>query len=349
MTSSFNIIGVMSGTSVDGLDLCYVSFTKDFLSNYKIISSETIDYPSNLKSNLINAINLDETELKELDLKLGEFIAFSIEDFLQNNNLRRPDLISSHGHTVYHQPKILKTLQIGSGKVINKVTGIKTVNNFREQDVKLGGEGAPLVPIGDKILFKNYKYCLNLGGFVNISVKDNDQIFAYDICALNTVLNFYSKKNGYEYDKNGSLSKQGAINSDMFNELNKLNFYSKKNPKSLGIEFVKEVLFPLINKYQVNSLDVLATYIKHVAFQIKKNITGKEKVLLSGGGSFNKTLIQNLENYNINYTIPENTIVNFKESLIFALLGYLKINNKTNCLKSVTGASRDHSSGDIFY
>ena len=349
MTSSFNIIGVMSGTSVDGLDLCYVSFTKDFLSNYKIISSETIDYPSNLKSNLINAINLDETKLKELDLKLGEFIAFSIEDFLQNNNLRRPDLISSHGHTVYHQPKILKTLQIGSGKVINKVTGIKTVNNFREQDVKLGGEGAPLVPIGDKILFKNYKYCLNLGGFVNISIKNNDQIFAYDICALNTVLNFYSKKNGYEYDKNGSLSKQGAINSDMFNELNKLNFYSKKNPKSLGIEFVKEVLLPLINKYQINSLDVLATYIKHVAFQIKKNITGKEKVLLSGGGSFNKTLIQNLENYNINYTIPENTIVNFKESLIFALLGYLKINNKTNCLKSVTGASRDHSSGDIFY
>ena len=135
----------------------------------------------------------------------------------------------------------------------------------------------------------------------------------------------------------------------MFNELNKLNFYSKKNPKSLGIEFVKEVLFPLINKYQINYLDVLATYIKHVAFQIKKNITGKEKVLLSGGGSFNKTLIQNLENYNINYSIPENSIINFKESLIFALLGYLKINNKTNCLKSVTGASRDHSSGDIFY
>ena len=349
MTSSFNIIGVMSGTSVDGLDLCYVSFTKDFLSNYKIICSETIDYPSNLKSNLINAINLDETKLKELDLKLGEFIAFSIEDFLQNNNLRKPDLISSHGHTVYHQPKILKTLQIGSGEVINKVTGIKTVNNFREQDVKLGGEGAPLVPIGDKILFKNYKYCLNLGGFVNISIKNNDQILAYDICALNTVLNFYSKKTGYDYDKNGNLSKQGAINSDMFNELNKLNFYSKKNPKSLGIEFVKEVLFPLINKYQINYLDVLATYIKHVAFQIKKNITGKEKVLLSGGGSFNKTLIQNLENYNVNYTIPENTIVNFKESLIFALLGYLKINNKTNCLKSVTGASRDHSSGDIFY
>ena len=349
MTSSFNIIGVMSGTSVDGLDLCYVSFNKDFLSNYKIICSETIDYPSILKTNLINAINLDDTKLKELDFKLGEFIGFSIEDFLQNNNLIKPDLISSHGHTVYHQPKILKTLQIGSGKVINKVTGVKTVNNFREQDVKLGGEGAPLVPIGDKILFKNYKYCLNLGGFVNISIKNNDQIFAYDICALNTVLNFYSKKIGYEYDKNGSLSKQGAINSDMFDELNKLNFYSKKNPKSLGIEFVKEVLFPLINKHQINYSDVLATYIKHVAFQIKKNITGKEKVLLSGGGSFNKTLIQNLENYNINYTIPENTIVNFKESLIFALLGYLKINNKTNCLKSVTGASRDHSSGDIFY
>lgn len=343
------VIGVMSGTSLDGLDLCQCVFNKKDLSDFKILNSVTYEYPKKILNKLKDIFKKNSSEIDEIDDQYGVFIGKSVNRFISEYKINKVDLISSHGHTVFHQPKNGRTLQIGSGKLIQKITNLKTVNNFRTQDLSMNGQGAPLVPIGDKILFSKFKYCLNLGGFVNVSIKSRNKIIAYDICPLNTVLNFYSKKIGYEYDKNGSLSKQGAINSDMFDELNKLNFYSKKNPKSLGIEFVKEVLFPLINKHQINYSDVLATYIKHVAFQIKKNINDEEKVLLSGGGSFNKTLIQNLENYNINYTIPENTIINFKESLIFALLGYLKINNETNCLKSVTGASRDHSSGDIFY
>ena len=349
MTGSFNIVGVMSGTSVDGLDLCYVSFYSNHINNYKIIKCETVDYSDDLKVKLINIINFDKQKIKELDLKFGEFIGLSIKKFISKNKLDSPDLISSHGHTVFHQPTIGKTLQIGSGKVINKITGIKTVNNFREQDVKLGGQGAPLVPIGDKLLFNEYKYCLNLGGFVNISIKKDKNIYAYDICALNTVLNHYAKKIGYDYDLDGDLSKKGKVITKLFNELNELNYYKKQYPKSLGIEFVKEKIIPIINKYNLIEIDVLATYVKHAANQISNNINSNEKVLLSGGGSYNRTLIKTLKkDYNVNILIPDDTIINYKECLIFALIGYLKIKNKINCLKIVTGALKDHSSGDIY-
>tara|TARA_B100000927_G_scaffold240670_1_gene202004 strand:+ start:953 stop:1999 length:1047 start_codon:yes stop_codon:yes gene_type:complete len=341
------VIGVMSGTSLDGLDLCHVIFNLDNLSDFKIANSTTISYPKKILEKLHNIVEKNIDQIHKIDIDYGTFIGEAINDFISSFNLNDIDLISSHGHTVFHQPDIGKTLQIGNGMIINKITGIKTVNNFREQDVKLGGQGAPLVPIGDKLLFKKYKYCLNLGGFVNISIKKSNKIFAYDICPLNTVLNFYSKKIGHEYDYNGNFSNTGIINNNLFNELNELSFYFEKHPKSLGIEFVLELIFPIIDKYKLSEIDVLATYIKHAAFQISKNISDNEKVLISGGGSFNNTLIKTLKNYGINISMPNKLIINYKESLIFALLGYLRLNNKTNCLKSVTGAVRDHSSGDI--
>ena len=341
------VIGVMSGTSLDGLDLCHVIFNLDNLSDFKIANSTTISYPKKILEKLHNIVEKNIDQIHKIDIDYGTFIGEAINDFISSFNLNDIDLISSHGHTVFHQPDIGKTLQIGNGMIINKITGIKTVNNFREQDVKLGGQGAPLVPIGDKLLFKKYKYCLNLGGFVNISIKKSNKIFAYDICPLNTVLNFYSKKIGHEYDYNGNFSNTGMINNHLFNELNELSFYFEKHPKSLGIEFVLELIFPIIDKYKLSEIDVLATYIKHAAFQISKNISDNEKVLISGGGSFNNTLIKTLKNYGINISMPNKLIINYKESLIFALLGYLRLNNKTNCLKSVTGAVRDHSSGDI--
>ena len=342
------VIGVMSGTSLDGLDLCHVIFNLENLSDFKIANSTTISYPKKISEKLHNIVKKNINQINKIDIEYGTFIGESINKFISFFNLNDIDLISSHGHTVFHQPDEGKTLQIGNGMIINKITGIRTVNNFREQDVKLGGQGAPLVPIGDKLLFKKYKYCLNLGGFVNISIKKSNKIFAYDICPLNTVLNFYSKKIGHEYDYNGNFSKTGIINNNLFNELNELSFYFEKHPKSLGIEFVLGEVFPIIDKYKLSDVDVLATYIKHVAYQISKNILDNEKVLISGGGSFNKTLIKSLKNYGINISLPNKLIINYKESLIFALLGHLRLNNETNCLKSVTGATRDHSSGDIY-
>ena len=349
MTNSINIIGLMSGTSVDGLDICYVSFDNHDPSKYEIIDCDTIDYDDNLKTKLKNIIKLDNDQIKQIDKEFGEFIGLSVLKFIKKNKSYKADLISSHGHTVFHKPEFNKTLQIGNGEIINKITKIKTVNNFREQDIQLGGQGAPLVPIGDKLLFDDYKYCLNLGGFTNISVKDSSTIFAYDICPLNTVLNHYANKLGYECDLGGKLSKKGVINIDLFNELNDLDYYKKSYPKSLGLEFVIDNIFPITEKYKIKEVDILATYIEHASFQIKRNIDDGSKVLLTGGGTFNNNLINTLNHdSNINFIVPDKTIINYKESLIFALLGYLKINGKVNCLGSVTGASNDHSSGDIY-
>ncbi len=349
MTNSINIIGLMSGTSVDGLDICYVSFDNHDPSKYEIIDCETIDYDDNLKTKLKNVIKMDNDQIKQIDKEFGEFIGLNVLKFIKKNTLYKADLISSHGHTVFHEPEFNKTLQIGNGEIINKVTKIKTVNNFREQDIQLGGQGAPLVPIGDKLLFDDYKYCLNLGGFTNISVKDSSTIYAYDICPLNTVLNHYANKLGYECDRGGKLSKKGVINIDLFNELNDLDYYKKSYPKSLGLEFVIENIFPMTEKYKIKEVDILATYIEHASFQIKRNIDNGSKVLLTGGGTFNNNLIKTLNHDSkINFIVPDKTIINYKESLIFALLGYLKINGKVNCLRSVTGASNDHSSGDIY-
>ena len=349
MTNSINIIGLMSGTSVDGLDICYVSFDNHDPSKYEIIDCDTIDYDDNLKTKLKNIIKLDNDQIKQIDKEFGEFIGLNVLKFIKKNTLYKADLISSHGHTVFHEPEFNKTLQIGNGEIINKITKIKTVNNFREQDIQLGGQGAPLVPIGDKLLFDDYKYCLNLGGFTNISVKDSRTIFAYDICPLNTVLNHYANKLGYECDLGGKLSKKGVINIDLFNELNDLDYYKKSYPKSLGLEFVIENIFPITEKYKIKEVDILATYIEHASFQIKRNIDNGSKVLLTGGGTFNNNLIKTLNHDSkINFIVPDKTIINYKESLIFALLGYLKINGKVNCLRSVTGASNDHSSGDIY-
>ena len=349
MTNSINIIGLMSGTSVDGLDICYVSFDNHDPSKYEIIDCETIDYDDNLKTKLKNVIKMDNDQIKQIDKEFGEFIGLNVLKFIKKNTLYKADLISSHGHTVFHEPEFNKTLQIGNGEIINKVTKIKTVNNFREQDIQLGGQGAPLVPIGDKLLFDDYKYCLNLGGFTNISVKDSSTIYAYDICPLNTVLNHYANKLGYDCDLEGKLSEKGVINIDLLNELNDLEYYKKSYPKSLGLEFVIENIFPMTEKYKIKEVDILATYIEHASFQIKRNIDEGSKVLLTGGGAFNNNLINTLNHDSkINFIVPDKTIINYKESLIFALLGYLKINGKVNCLRSVTGASNDHSSGDIY-
>ena len=247
------VIGVMSGTSLDGLDLCHVVFNLENLSDFKIANSTTIIYPKMISEKLYNIVDKNITEINKIDIDYGTFIGESINNFISDLNLNDINLISSHGHTVFHQPDIGKTLQIGNGKIINKITGIKTVNNFRAQDLSLNGQGAPLVPIGDKILFSNFKYCLNLGGFINLSLKSGNDIIAYDICPFNTVLNFYSRKIGYEYDEDGLISSRGKINSSLFNELNSISFYSKTNPKSLGIEFVINQIFPLINNYKIDS------------------------------------------------------------------------------------------------
>lgn len=343
-----DVIGLMSGTSLDGLDIVYTKWYGD--NQFEIVKSNTIAYNAYWLDQLknISSYKKDDKELKLLDVALGKFFGEQIVDFIQKNNITHVDFIASHGHTVHHQPEIGYTLQIGCGKEIYKKTGIKTVYDFRTQDVAYGGQGAPLVPIGDQLLFSEYDYCLNLGGFSNVSFNDAGIRKAFDICPVNTVLNFYANKLGYEYDAEGVLSKKGIINEQLLLALNSLSFYKTEIPKSLGVEFLRREVYPLINEFDISEIDVMRTFVEHIACQLVKVLV-QGSVLVTGGGAYHTFLIDRVKslNPNLKIVIPSAELVEYKEALVFALLGKLRVENKVNCLSSVTGATKNHSAGQV--
>ena len=346
----YNIIGVMSGTSLDGIDIAHITFTFSKKWNFDLKNFKTFSYPLSWKKKLKNSINIEPNELNSLDKLYTEFLATKINLFIKKYNIKKLDAVSSHGHTVFHKPEHGITVQIGNLAELSNLINQKVVVNFREQDVKLGGQGAPLVPIGDKLLFPEYKCFLNLGGFANLSLKEEKNFIAYDICAVNTVLNNLSFKLGKDYDFNGNFAKKGNIIVELLNELNKIDFYKKSSPKSLAVEWNKKFIWPLINKYKSYSInDLLRTYVEHISFQISKAFKKNEKVLVTGGGAFNKFLISKIKNKSLaKFIIPKPEIINFKEAIIFGFLGVLKLRNEINCLSSITGAIKDHCSGVIF-
>jgi len=342
----------MSGTSLDGVDIAYVNISQT-ADNYqfKIIQTATIPYTKKWKSDLKNGIHLNEEELKKLDTSYGIYLGKTLKNFIEENNIKKIDFIASHGHTIFHNPTNKYTLQIGNNPEIATITGYKTICDFRVQDVALGGQGAPLVPVGDELFFSEYDYCLNLGGFANISYKDKNNRVAFDICPVNIVLNHFAEKLNLPFDNEGKIASNGKINNALLNELNSLSFYTTKKPKSLGYEFVLNSIFPIINKYNLEVKDFLRTFVEHIAQQIvnKINSNSKKSMLITGGGAFNIFLIERLKSLTkTKIVIPSESIINYKEALVFALLGYLKNEGENNCLKSVTGAQKNHSSGVIF-
>ncbi len=352
MKQQWNVIGLMSGTSLDGVDLVYTSiFKENGEYSYQILNSETISYPKKWEDTLQNAFYSSEYKLKQLDKSYGVYLGEVVNEFIQNNSLKNIDFIASHGHTIFHKPNEGFTLQIGNGQQISNTTNLKVISDFRTQDVLLGGQGAPLVPIGDKLLFSEYDYCLNLGGFSNISFEKNNERIAFDICPVNIVLNYYAKQLGFNFDDKGEIAKSGNIDSNLLKALNSISFYSLPIPKSLGFEFVEAEIIPLINSFKLPVKDILRTFVAHISVKIVeqlKNSTSK-KMLVTGGGAYNEFLIEEIKRLtNCNIIIPGNALIDFKEALIFAFLGVLRLENQINCLRSVTGANKNHSSGKIF-
>jgi anhydro-N-acetylmuramic acid kinase len=349
---TYNVIGVMSGTSLDGIDLAHIHFVvKEDKWSYEILESETISYSTDWLNKLKVAVSFSKEELIELNEDYTELLGKIIKSFIDKHQLKSLDAVCSHGHTILHQPQNGFTLQIGNLPKIASIIQEKVVCDFRVQDVQLGGQGAPLVPIGDRILFSEYDYCLNLGGFSNISFEENSKRIAFDISPVNTVLNFYSNKLGLNYDDKGKIARSGKINADLLNELNALDYYKKSFPKSLGFEFVKEIVLPLIEKYTITIEDKMHTFTEHIALQTSLALPNKKgKILITGGGAYNDFLIERMQYHlpNIQIIIPDNKTLEFKEALIFALLGVLKLRNEINVLSSVTGAKMDHSSGIIY-
>ena len=342
----YRILGIMSGTSLDGVDFADCKFSKGENWHYKIKKTQTIAYSKKWRERLRNLHKKSDKEIAKTNIDYGKYLAQLIFKFKDKFNLSF-DYIASHGHTIFHQPEKGFTLQIGEGQTIANLTQITTICDFRSLDISLGGEGAPLVPIGDLHLFSKYKYCINLGGFSNISIKGNEKITAFDICPVNIVLNQLSEKLGFEFDKNGALAKQGKLIPEILNKLNQLDFYTLNPPKSLGREWVEENINPIINtNYKTN--DLLHTFCEHIAMQIGKYLKD-EKVLVSGGSVFNTYLIYRISHYTASeIIIPSSEIIDYKEDLIFGFLGVLKLRNEINCLQSVTGAERDCSAGKIF-
>jgi anhydro-N-acetylmuramic acid kinase len=351
--NNYNVLGVMSGTSLDGVDLAHVFFTESQGKwHYEIKEAQTVAYTVAWVNRLKEAIDYTPRQLEQLDHDYTALLANIIREFVANNNIDSLDAVCSHGHTVLHRPAEGVTLQIGNLPQIAALTGLNVVCDFRVQDVALGGQGAPLVPIGDRILFNEYDYCLNLGGFANISFENDSQRLAFDICPVNTVLNFYANRLGYPYDNEGQISRDGQLQPEMFYELESLDFYVQPYPKSLGFEFVKGVVLPLIEAYNVQTEDKLHTFTSHVASQIAQALVYKKgsKMLVTGGGAYNTYLISCMRALmpDVTIHIPNDKTIQFKEALIFALLGVLRLRGEINTLSSVTGATKDHSSGKMY-
>lgn len=345
--SKYEIIGLMSGTSLDGLDIAHVSFSNAGNDTFvhSILNTRQYPLPEQLRESLLNVSDLSPQSIYFLDKQLGRFYAETVKEFIKEKSIdkRTIDAIASHGQTIFHQPLLGYTVQIGCGSTIAFHTGIPVINDFRTKDVIAGGQGAPLVPRGDFDLFEDRAAAfLNIGGFVNLSFKEQDTIHAFDICPGNLPLNKLVHNKGLSFDRDGDIARGGEINFFLLDLLNSLSYYNLPGPKSLGTEWLEENFYPLL-KFDKEIENNLRTVVEHIAVQTANvlNHASIKSVMVSGGGTKNKFLIERIDHYyNGTIIVPDEETIEFKEAIIFAYLGALYLAKKTNTIPSVTGAKR---------
>ena len=348
----FFAIGIMSGTSLDGLDLAYCSYTvKKSKWSFKLYKGETIVYDDFWRSKLDRAHTLPGEDLMKLHSEYGKWIGHICKSFIKQNGITQLDLICSHGHTIFHQPPNSFTFQLGDGNAIYSIVGIPVVFDFRSLDVQLGGQGAPLVPVGDRYLFSEFDVCLNLGGIANLSVDRKKKRIAFDVCFANMGLNFLMQSAGKNFDEGGSLSRKGNVDELLLKELNSKYKPFRKFRNSLAREQFEESFLPVLNNNQSTLENKLRTFSESIALQISDVINNEKKikrVLVTGGGSKNKFLIELLQEKlrnKIKIIVPDESLIDFKEAIVFGLLGVLRKLNQKNVLKSVTQSRKNSISG----
>ncbi len=345
----YSVIGLMSGTSLDGLDIALCHFSTDNNRwSFEIEKAKTFQYPKAIEQQLKLSTSLSGEEIAKLDIELGQWYAQVINNI---NIATHVDFIASHGHTIFHQPENRLTLQIGNGNILHADTGLPVIYDFRSLDVALGGQGAPLVPVGDELLFDDFDCCLNLGGIANISMIGNKRV-AFDIAPCNMLLNYLMNSIGKSFDEGGQIARSGSINLEMLEEWNGLEFYKRSYPKSLGFEWVQQNILSRIDTDQYALQNLLNTAVEHISTQIATEINSMDKkeikVLVTGGGAKNTYLIERINahlNSGVKLVLPSEVVIDYKEALIFAFLGVLRVRDEVNCLSSVTGAGRDSSGG----
>ena len=345
------IIGIMSGTSLDGVDLAFCEF-EETSSGYSFTlgACETIPYPETWLYRLKSLPEASALEYAETHTHYGAYLGRLVSEFVSRNQLS-VDFVASHGHTIFHNPVKNYTSQIGEGAAIAAGCGLPVVCDFRTGDVAAGGQGAPLVPIGDLLLFVEFDYCLNLGGFANISMQRGDKRIAFDVSPANIILNHIAAQKGRLFDKNGEMAASGTINPELLQTLNNLGFYHLQPPKSLGREWVEKEVIPMLTYYNISPEDAACTFCEHIAIQIAACVINDpdKQMLITGGGAFNTFLLKRLAaNTGVKLMVPDHKTVNYKEALVFAFLGLLRMQAKPNSLSSVTGASHDVSGGAVY-
>lgn len=359
----YRAIGIMSGSSLDGLDIAFVVFNEIGRKwTFQVEAAECLPYSPEWVEKLKNAVNLHASDYLLLHAEYGHYIGRQVNTFIDKYNLQhRVQIIGSHGHTTFHFPQSGMTAQLGNGAAIAAETGINTVSDLRDMDVAFGGQGAPIVPMGEKLLFSEYPLLLNLGGIANISAALAEGYIAYDICPANRVLNMLAAEKGLEYDDGGAIASSGFVRDEALTALNQLPYYSQPYPKSLDNGFGTEQVFPLLKKYNLGTNDAMRTMVEHICIQLVRNIgrlatrmpLGEpKKMLVTGGGAHNTFLIEKLRNsltpMGIDLFIPDEKSVNYKEALIMALLGVLRWREENTTLHTVTGATRSSIGGAVW-
>ncbi|TRX50926.1 anhydro-N-acetylmuramic acid kinase [Fulvivirga sp. M361] len=350
--STYHVIGLMSGTSLDGLDLAFCTFEKkEEKWSFQLRASKSIDYTADLRARLKESVLLSAVELLQLNNEYGQWLGEQVVQFVKEYDIKA-DFVASHGHTVFHQPEKGITYQIGSGQKIANACSLKVICDFRTLDVTLGGQGAPLVPIGDQLLFSAYDFCLNLGGISNVSFHHQDKRMAFDIGLANMPLNYLVQSIGKTYDANGAMARSGRLDKALFDQLNQLPYFKAPFPKSTGYEWFHDEVMPLLDQSTISVEDKLHTMVHHLTYQaaeaIKPFSNAQARLLVTGGGARNAFLIETLQQYladKVSVCIPDPSIIDFKEAIVFALMGVLYERGEVNCLSSVTGAERDCCGG----
>ncbi|MEO9021971.1 MAG: anhydro-N-acetylmuramic acid kinase [Ginsengibacter sp.] len=356
----YNVIGLMSGSSLDGLDICFVELNETAGKwEYEIKCAACAEYTGEWTRKLKDAIHLPALQYQLLHTDYGHYLGTMVNDFIEKFQLHhKVSLIASHGHTTFHFPEKKMTHQLGDGAAIAAVTELPVVSDLRAMDIAFGGQGAPIVPLGEKLLFPGYPYLLNIGGIANISMNENEGMVAFDICAANRILNMFASEKNKQYDKDGEMACSGKVNTDLLRKLNEQDYYSLPYPKSLSNSFGTDIIYPLIKSFALSTEDSLCTYVEHIAVQVKNSLlpsfsnTEMQRLMITGGGAFNQFLIarisKHLEEINFEVYIPEEDVVVYKEALIMALLGVLRWREQYTVLSSVTGASRNSIGGALW-
>lgn len=341
-------LGIMSGTSCDGLDLACCHFQN---GGATVRFFKTATYPDELRQRLLRVMHMGAAELVLFENEFTAFSAKAVVEALNEWGLK-PGFIGAHGHTVFHRPDAGLTFQMLNGGMLAGLTSLPVVCDFRRQDVAGGGQGAPLVPLGDRLLFSEYDACLNLGGVANISFMSKAQPTAFDICPANLILNELSQGLGMPYDKGGAVAASGAVIPELLESLSKLGFYALPPPKSLGREWFETVFMSYFREGRGPTRDLLATAVEHVADTVAASLNTLapgSKVLVTGGGALNPYLMQLLRQKS-HCEIPQadRLLIDAKEALIFALLARLRLLHETNVLSEITGARRSVSAGAVY-